>query len=87
VVLVYSADDLAPADYSEGDLVLYGHTHKFEIRSAEGALVLNPGHLKAASHKGREASFGLAEMDGERVRATVFSLQRLAEIESLELPA
>ncbi len=87
LTLVHSPGDLTEADYSRADVLLYGHTHRFEIRRVERTLILNPGHLKTASHKGREASFGLLEMDDERVRATIYSLRGLASLARLDLRA
>ena len=85
LTLVHSREDLSEADHSRSDVILYGHTHKFEIRRVEKSLILNPGHLKAVSYKGREASFALLEIDERRIRATVFSLLRLTSLEELEV--
>ncbi len=41
------------------DLLLTGHTHAARIALHNGAISMNPGHLRRATDRGERASFGL----------------------------
>ena len=51
-------------------VVLYGHTHKAEVASAEGMLLVNPGTLKA----GVPGSYAIITVEGTEARAEIFGL-------------
>jgi uncharacterized protein len=51
-------------------VVLYGHTHKAAVASAEGMLLVNPGTLKA----GAAGSYAIITVEGTEARAEIFGL-------------
>lgn len=58
----------------EVDVVLYGHSHIPEVSAQGGVLFLNPGHLKEEDKKGYPPTYGLVEVEGERVSGMVYDL-------------
>ncbi|MGD9201210.1 MAG: metallophosphoesterase family protein, partial [Chitinispirillia bacterium] len=56
------------------DIILYGHTHKAELKLIDGLLLMNPGHLKSAIDKHEKASFGLIDIQDLYVSAKIFNL-------------
>jgi putative phosphoesterase len=74
-MLVAHAEKTLPAnEVRAADIVLAGHTHLYEIRDIEGAVLFNPGHLKGPSDKGRAPTFGIIEIGENCVRLTVCDL-------------
>ena len=76
IVLVHSLDkDITREDRTVTDIILYGHTHKPEIKLIDGLLLMNPGHMKSHIDKTVEPSFGLLDIQDKSVTATIFDLQ------------
>ena len=74
-LLVAHAEKTLPEnEVNAADIVLVGHTHLYEIRDVGGAVLFNPGHLKSASEKGREPTFGIIQIAGDSVRLTIYDL-------------
>ncbi|MDI6751446.1 MAG: YfcE family phosphodiesterase [bacterium] len=70
-------EDLVPEDViknKEVDLVLFGHTHLYEIKKEEGVLCFNPGHLQEIMTKGRSATFGIVTIKNKEITCEVFDL-------------
>ncbi len=55
-------------------IIAMGHTHTAEIRRVGRTVFFNPGHLKAAVHRGRPASYGLIQIDADRVILRIYGL-------------
>ncbi|MCL5024816.1 MAG: metallophosphoesterase [Nitrospirae bacterium] len=71
VILVHEPDLVeALADSGHFDLVIYGHTHKPDVRKAGSTLIVNPGKL-ARLHKGLST---LAILDVETMNARIVTL-------------
>lgn len=71
--------DLVPEDViknKEVDLVLFGHTHLYEIKKENNILCFNPGHLQEIMTKGRSATFGIVTIADKKVTCTVFDLEK-----------
>lgn len=51
-------------------LVLFGHTHRPEVQTASGVLLVNPGALK----EGFPGSYAVLTLDGAQVTAELFSI-------------
>jgi len=66
------------------DIILVGHTHLHEIRDVGKAVLLNPGHLKGASDKGRGPTFGIIKIADDVVHLTIYDLNGDA-VETREL--
>ena len=60
-LLVHSESDLGPADLERADVLFVGHTHRFELSRGGMLFRVNPGHMKASSHKGRPATCAVVE--------------------------
>lgn len=59
----------------EADLFLYGHTHIAEVRQGNGIVFVNPGHMTAHESRGCGMSYGLIELEGDRLRVRVIRLR------------
>jgi len=71
VVVVHEPDIVdALAESGRFDLVVYGHTHRPQIRKTGGALVINPGKV-AKLHKGDST---VALLDTETMAAEIVKL-------------
>jgi len=76
ILLVHCLEkDVTRDDRTISDIILYGHTHKPELKLDDGLLLLNPGHLKAELDKQSKASFGLVDIQDETVSAKIFNLE------------
>ena len=67
-------NDLKPEDIIEKravDVVLYGHTHLWDVKYEKGILFVNPGHLKIEDKKGKPPTFGILEIDDTSKDANV----------------
>lgn len=71
VVLAHDFKDISESDRQCHDIVLYGHTHKQEMRVENGRLYLNPGHLKSDSDKGRPPSYATLAVDLGELEAAI----------------
>ena len=73
IMLVHSYEkDITQDDILKSDIVLYGHTHKAEIRLVDGRLFMNPGHLKGPLDKNMPPTFGLLTILDKEVNAVIF---------------
>lgn len=71
-------EDLVPEEVirnKEVNLVLFGHTHLYEIKKEGDILMFNPGHLQEIMTKGRSATFGIVAIDDKKIACTVFDLE------------
>lgn len=85
ILLVHSLEkDLDDDDLMNSDIILYGHTHKRELRLEDGKLFMNPGHLKGPLEKNMSPSFGLLTIMNREVTASVYDM-KMNEISSMEL--
>lgn len=74
VMLVHSYDkDVTEEDKTVTDVILYGHTHKAEIKLDDGLLLMNPGHLKSSMDKQNKATFGLMEIQDNNVSVQILN--------------
>ena len=75
ILLVHFPEkDVTEDDRTVSDIILYGHTHKAELKLEDGLLLMNPGHLKAELDKQFKPSFGLLDVQNETVSAKIFNL-------------
>jgi putative phosphoesterase len=56
------------------DVVLYGHTHVYDIREESDIVFVNPGHLKREDRKGRRPSFASIDITGRRLESRIYDL-------------
>jgi len=67
IVVVHEPDLVdSISDSGHFDLVIYGHTHRPEVRKVKGTLVVNPGKL-ARLHRG-ESTLSFLDLRGMEVR-------------------
>ena len=74
ILAAHAAKTIPQNEIDAVDIILVGHTHIYEITSMGNAVVFNPGHLKGASDKGRKPTFGIIQIDDDRIRVTVHDL-------------
>jgi len=74
LLVAHAEKTLPTSEIRAADMVLVGHTHLYEIRDIEGAVLFNPGHLKGPSDKGRAPTFGIIQIDKESAHLTVYGL-------------
>jgi putative phosphoesterase len=85
IVLVHSLEkDITEDDRTVTDIILYGHTHRPELKLVDGLLLMNPGHLKADIDKTVKPSFGLLDIQDQSATASIFNLD-YKEINSVKL--
>ena len=53
------------------DLLLTGHTHAARITLEQGAVSMNPGHLRRPTDRGEHASFGLITLSGQETLCAI----------------
>lgn len=85
ILLVHSLEkDVFDEDVLRSDIILYGHTHKEELRLDDGRLYMNPGHLKGPKDKNKPPTFGMLTIADKEVTATIYDLD-FKPIQSVEL--
>lgn len=85
VLLVHCLEkDMTEEDSNSADIILYGHTHKAELKLEDGKLYMNPGHLKGEKDKTMPASFGMLDIQSPEIRATIFGMD-FEVVESLDM--
>ena len=85
ILLVHSFEkDAVEDDIVRSDIILYGHTHHYEMRLEDGRLYMNPGHLKGPLEKNMPPTFGLLTIMDREVIATIYSMQ-FKPVQTLEL--
>lgn len=85
ILLVHSLEkDVTNEDRTVSDIILYGHTHRCEIKLEDGLLLMNPGHLKSDIDKQFKPSFGLLDIQEHSVSAKIFGMD-FEEIDGVNL--
>ncbi|HLV32941.1 MAG TPA: metallophosphoesterase family protein [Chitinispirillaceae bacterium] len=85
ILLVHSLEkDVTKEDVLRSDIILYGHTHKEELRLDDGRLYMNPGHLKGPMEKNMPPTFGLLTIVDREITATIYDL-KFKTVQSIEL--
>jgi hypothetical protein len=69
--IAHSPDDLNHS----ADVLLFGHTHDWEIANSIYGVRFNPGHLKARIDKKRIATYGIIEIRDQKIILKVLDLQ------------
>jgi len=70
-LIAHSPDDLSHS----ADVLLFGHTHNWEIANSILGVRFNPGHLKARVDKKRIASYGIIEVREQEITLKILNLQ------------
>jgi putative phosphoesterase len=85
ILLVHSLEkDATKEDIQRSDIVLYGHSHKAELKIVDGRLLMNPGHLKGPLDKNMPPSFGMITIADRNVSAAIFDLN-FKQLRAMEL--
>lgn len=85
ILLVNSLEkDVNDDDLMKSDVIMHGHTHKYELRLEDGKLFMNPGHLKGPLDKNMPPTFGMLSIGEKDVTATIYNMNFKVE-HSLEL--
>jgi putative phosphoesterase len=66
------------------DLILFGHSHIPTLDERDGVIRINPGHLKNKDKKGYSPTFGLVEIHGGRLIASIIDLASGKTLEARE---
>ncbi|MBN1309006.1 MAG: metallophosphoesterase family protein [Chitinispirillaceae bacterium] len=75
ILLVHCFEkDASDDDISRSDIILYGHTHRQELRLDDGKLFFNPGHLKGLLEKNMPPTFGVMNIHDRNVSAAIYNL-------------
>lgn len=70
-LIAHSPDDLSHS----ADVLLFGHTHDWEIANSIFSVRFNPGHLKARVDKRCIATYGIIEVRDQNITLKVLDLQ------------
>jgi hypothetical protein len=73
MLLVHDAKD---AHIRDEDILLFGHTHNRQYHKEGDIHLINPGHLKSSSDKGRAPSYAVFFVDEAQLEIQFFSLER-----------
>lgn len=74
ITLVHALEkDLSDDDKYASDIILHGHTHKWEITLDDGLVYVNPGHMKSMMDKHREPTFALLDVQDHSVKITIYN--------------
>ena len=85
ILLVHCLDkDVTDEDRAVSDIILYGHTHRFEIKLEDGLMLMNPGHIKSEIDKQFKPTFGLLDIQDQTVSAKIFDMD-FKEIKRVDL--
>ena len=71
------SDDIDPTETAKnGDtkVVLYGHTHQPLVSEKNGAIYINPGHLKIDDRRGDPPTFGIIEIKNNKLDIRIIDL-------------
>ncbi|MBN2189374.1 MAG: metallophosphoesterase family protein [Chitinispirillaceae bacterium] len=75
ILLAHSYEkDVTKEDIQRSDIILYGHTHREELRLVDGKLFMNPGHLKGALDKNMPPTFGILNIQDRNASAAIYGL-------------
>jgi uncharacterized protein len=75
ILLVHALEkDLSREDARTADIILFGHTHRAEIKLEDGLLYINPGHLKGPMDKNMPPSFGVLDIQDKNVNIKIFGI-------------
>ncbi|MBN1601872.1 MAG: metallophosphoesterase family protein [Chitinispirillaceae bacterium] len=85
ILLVHFLEkDASPDDIQRSDIILYGHTHKEELRLGDGKLFCNPGHMKGPMEKNAPPTFAVLGIEDRTVIVNIYNMQ-FRSIQSMEL--
>lgn len=85
ILLVHFLEkDAGDDDIQRSDIILYGHTHKEELRLDDGKLFCNPGHMKGPMEKNAPPTFAVLGIEDRNVTVNIYNMQ-FRPIQSMEL--
>jgi putative phosphoesterase len=85
ILLVHFLEkDAAQDDIQRSDIILFGHTHKEELRLDDGKLYCNPGHLKGPLEKNMPPTFAILVIEDRNVNVIIYNMQ-FKPVRSMEL--
>jgi uncharacterized protein len=85
ILLAHSMEkDVTTDDIMKSDIIIYGHTHKAELKLKDGKLFMNPGHLKGPMDKNMAPTFGMLNIMDKEMSATIFGMN-FKPVQNMEL--
>lgn len=85
VCAAHNPKSLSKEDIASANLVVYGHTHLYQVDKVSGRYFLNPGHLMETEDQGRPPTFAVLDL-GPEPRFTIYDLSfEVVEDRPLEL--
>ena len=76
-LIAHALDDI----HGFADVILYGHTHNWEISNSINGVCFNPGHLRAPVDKRRIATYGQMEIRDTGITLKILNLQHKVIVE------
>jgi putative phosphoesterase len=84
VLLVHSYEkDVTPEDIQHSDIIVYGHTHRAELKLVDGKLFINPGHLKGPLEKNMSPTFGVLAILDRNASAIIYGMN-FKQVQAIE---
>ena len=77
-LIAHSPDDLSHS----ADVLLFGHTHNWELANSISGMRFNPGHLKARIDKKRIATYGIIEIRDQKLTLKILDLHHKVIVEA-----
>lgn len=68
--------DIQDAKVKEADIILFGHTHNRQYHKEGNLHLINPGHLKSSSDRGRPPSYALFFVEEDKLKIQFFTIAR-----------
>ena len=84
VLLVHCYEkDVTVEDVQHSDIIVYGHTHRAELKLVDGKLYMNPGHLKGALEKNMSPTFGMLAIQDRNASAIIYGMN-FRQVQAIE---
>lgn len=75
ILLAHSYEkNVTKEDVQRSDIIIYGHTHREELKLADGKLFINPGHLKGPLDKNMPPTFALLTVQDRNASAAIYGM-------------
>jgi uncharacterized protein len=85
VLLAHSLEkDVTREDIQRSDIIIYGHSHREELKLVDGKLFMNPGHLKGALDKNMPPTFGLLTVADSTASVAIYGMN-FKPVRSMEI--
>lgn len=76
MVIVHNPKDLSKEDIASANIILYGHSHKYQVDTMQNRYFINPGHLQTEEDNKRPASYAILDFQENHMLTIIYSLSK-----------